>query len=353
MPRCNPLTIWTRPDRRHRMLLGALRCGTALLLIASARAEVPALADSTLRTSQTSAVACQADRLDFHESTDVNAFRNYGRAVGELLRQEKFDQLDCIADSARTQKARFSGGDWKLRQLYNALEEPEHGVHATEEDWKDHLGRLKRWVAAHPESITARVAFAKAYVGYAWDARGNGYSDTVSDSGWRLFRERLEKARSILEEAAKLKRKCPEWYVVMQRIALGQAWDSESVSALLEKAVAFEPQYQTYYQMYAIYLLPKWRGEDGDSARFAQEAADRVGGEQGDALYFWIAAKIACPCEEPEYKRLSWPRIQKGFEQANEWATIGTRRRGERRNTSIRASNGPLGWLQLRRVSVC
>ena len=250
----------------------------------------------------------------FDESTDIGAVKAYEDWIAQLLKEEKFDDLDCIADSVRSSKVRFSGGAWKIHRVYSGLTEPQPGMHATAEDWKDHVDRLERWVAAKPRSITARVALAKSYAGYAWDARGSDYADTVSESGWQLFRLRLAKAKSILDEASALKAKCPEWYVAMQQVALGQGWETDQAAELLQRATSFEPGYYYYYRMQANYLLPRWNGSKGDSPRFAQESADRLGGQQGDELYFFIGGQIVCSCNEPEFNGLSWPRLQKGFE---------------------------------------
>ncbi len=64
--------------------------------------------------------------------------------------------------------------------------------------------------------------------------------------------------------------------------------------------------------MHATFLLPKWYGEEGDTAKFAKQVADRIGGKAGDILYFQIAMRLVCSCDEPEILNLSWPRIQKG-----------------------------------------
>jgi hypothetical protein len=50
---------------------------------------------------------------------------------------------------------------------------------------------------------------------YAGAARGGGYADTVSQSGWNLFAERTTVAKATLIEAATLKEKCPYWYEAM------------------------------------------------------------------------------------------------------------------------------------------
>jgi len=246
------------------------------------------------------------------DASDNQGFIHYKAAIQQLFAAHKFEELDCIAHAARASKARFAGGRWKLAALYVALEAPRG--HATEEDWTTHLKTLNRWVSAKPQSITARVALAQAYSRYAWSARGSDASDTVTKSGWKLFDQRIEKARNILEEASQLKTKCPHWYFVMQRVELAQGWDLAKATALFDQAVAFEPDYQYYYRSHAHYLSPEWHGEEGDAQKFAQQVADHVGGVKGDILYFQIATELICHCQvEAHLKLMSWPRIQKGI----------------------------------------
>jgi hypothetical protein len=279
-----------------------------LLLMLPHRASADAAATKTQAASR----QCAFSDTEFDPGTDVHALDRYRDAIAQLLKQEKFGDLDCVADAARTGKTRFPGGAWKLRNLYIGLEEPRPG-HATQEDWLQHLDLLERWTHRNPQSITAPVALAEAYASYAWDARGDGSSDTVSGSGWKLFGERIAKAKTILDEASALSSKCPDWYVAMLQVAQGQSWELPRETALFQQAVAFEPAYQYYYRFHATLLLPKWSGEEGYAARFAEQSADRVGGEAGDALYFLIAEVIVCACEDAEFSHFSWPRVQKGF----------------------------------------
>ena len=263
-------------------------------------------------TPSNSAQVCASFGNEFDASTDVHAFKEYGAAVAQLLQQGDFEKLDCIADAARSNKTTFAGGMPQLHVFYRGLSNIDG--HTTEEDWKDRIAELERWVSASPESVTARVALAKAYVNYAWNARGEGFNDTVSDSGWRLFEERLAKAKSILDEASALPSKCPEWYVTMQQVAQGQGWDLDEFTALFEQARAFDPAYYYNYRVLPDYLLPKWSGKDGAASKFAEESADRVGGTEGDILYFQIGAALVCGCDEQaEFNRMSWPRLHKGY----------------------------------------
>jgi hypothetical protein len=248
-------------------------------------------------------------------SVNIDALQNFDDTTAGILKDEKFAELDCLADHARSGKERLPGGLWKITLLYEATSQPvSYPMHATQEDWTSLLQRLQKWVKVRPESITARVALALAYLHYANDARGSGYANTVSESGWKLFGERTAEAKRILEEASKLPTKCPEWYVAMQLVSTNQGWSVKEARALFEEANKFEPEYYIYARDLASYLLPKWSGEAGDTEKFVQEVADRIGGDKGDILYFQVASAnyVICGCDNnPE---LSWDRIKRGFE---------------------------------------
>ena len=255
----------------------------------------------------------QAAALNGDSSTDVEALHRYQNGIARMLREEEFEKLDCLADHVRSAKERFSGGPWKLHVLYAGLYLPvQYPQHSTEEDWNILLQHLRRWVADQPKSTTARVALAWAYLQYAWDARGDGYANSVSESGWKLFEERTAEARTILEDASHLPERCPEWYLAMQKVAENESWDKNEARALFEQAFKFEPEYYYYARLLAYYLLPKWSGNPGDTEVFTQEIANRVGGDAGDILYFRVATYVLCGCSDDPH--LSWPRILKGFE---------------------------------------
>ena len=277
-------SLLTRLPSTVRSFHTAIAVSAAVLLLL-----LPHTAGASAANAKRQAAArCAFSDAEFDPGSDVHALDNYSDAITQLLKQDKFADLDCLADAARAGKTKFPGGTWNLHNLYLSLGKP-RPAHATNEDWQHHLDLIERWQGKNPQSIAAPIALADAYVGYGWYARGNDSSDTVSDSGWKLFGERLAKAKSILEDASALATKDPEWYCVMLEVAQGQSWGRPRETELFEHAVAFEPDYQYYYRLHATILLPKWSGEDGDAARFAQESADRVGGESGDVLYFRIA----------------------------------------------------------------
>ncbi len=282
----------------------------ALLLLAAGRT----LADASEPATKTP--VCVTDSvviagLNGDASIDIKAVSNYIETVAGMLKAGRFRQIDCLAASARFHKERFPGGMWKLHAIYSGLEKPP--LHATPEDWGTHMKLVQKWVATNPRSTTARVALAESYVDYGEDARGSGYGDTVSDSGWRLLAERTAKAKKILDEASAHSMVDAEWYVAMQGLALHQGWEKEARRALLDKAVKFEPEYYYYYRYFSNSILPKWGGGEGEVESFLEESADHIGGDAGDILYFRVAADLVCGCQSDESLKFSLPRIQKGF----------------------------------------
>jgi hypothetical protein len=269
------------------------------------------LAVAPERNAEPAATGSEANSKDVAEPSS-----SYQSQIAVVLAEEHFDQLEKEAQELRTSKRKVTGGIWKLSQLYDGVSNPPLGAKATDSDWKTHFDSLAKWVAKYPRSATARIATAEAYVNYAWVARGTGYAEKVKQDGWALFGDRLESAKAALVEAAELKEKCPEWYAVMFNVALGDGWDKKQARELFDQAVAFEPEFNFYYNEYANFILPKWYGEEGETQAFAEEASKRLGGAAGSIIYFEVASVTACQCDKDRdsMEQLSWPRIKEGYE---------------------------------------
>ena len=291
-------------------------------------------------TAVTSTEAEIVPDLNPNVATDIHGIEKYQAAIRQLLQQEKFTEIDRLAAEARTTKARFAGGYWKVHTIYLALEEPGTKPSASEAEWTQHLARLEKWKEQFPNSITARISLAEAYNSYGEKARGVGYADQVTDEGWRLLAERAHKGQVILEEAEALPQKCPEWYAAMIEVARSEDWEPDQLQALFQKAVAFEPEYYYYYRMLADSLLPKWGGEEGDSARFAAAVADGIGGKKGDLIYFEIATTLVCACDNVHgLNGLSWPRIKAGYAALQELYGTSISHRNEIAMMAFRAAD--------------
>lgn len=243
---------------------------------------------------------------------EIVAFRGKSRAA---YNNSHFDELEKIATEVRESKARFGNGSWKIFQFHDSLacrdEEPE-GM------WQLHDRIHKEWIAAKPDSITARVAHADFFVKYAWHARGSGYADTVTPKAWKAFGIRLGKAAKILEGARTLSQKDPYFWDVALTVGKGQSWDKPAFDAVVAEAVAFEPQYFGYDLTRASTLLPRWYGEPGDWEAYAQQASERPGG-LGAEVYARIVMNLQGYHDNVfRESKASWPRTREGLKLMRE-----------------------------------
>jgi len=236
------------------------------------------------------------------------------RTVLKMLYREKFDDLEKMSGEFRKTKARFPDGVWKLEFFYNGLSSP---FEKSADGWKRYLAKMDKWMQKSPDSITAKVAAGEAWISFGMYARGGGYADSVSDEGWRLLAERIQKAYSLL--AAKPSNRaddCPVRYDYLLSLAKTQGLPRPQFEALFQEAITFEPAYFSYYQRKVEYLQPRWHGEEGEWQQFAQEILKLDPEKEGKTLYtrafLWPLWK---------YKKftsfnapgVSWPLMKQGF----------------------------------------
>jgi hypothetical protein len=236
----------------------------------------------------------------------------YEANIRALFQKNRFEEIDRIASDARASKVRLRGGYWGIHLLYGAVASPEN-PDAADSEWDANIARLKRWIAERPTSITPRVALASAYYNIAWRARGYDTADKVTDDAWQNFSQRMQLASDTLRDSLPLE-KDPEWFDLMLLVARDEGADLRGLKAIFDRGVAFEPDYQYLYEFESEILMPRWLGDEEDLARFADSVANRIGGKQGDFIYYRIGAYVWCACEpNSDYKTLNYQRIKRGY----------------------------------------
>jgi len=241
-------------------------------------------------------------------------YEEYRLQVLDRFVKQDYGWIDQEAHRLRLSKDRLPGGYWKLRALYAGVEEPSLGDKASDGDWEDLLQGLAGWVKSKPDSVTARVSLASAWRGYASKARGSGYSDTVSRAAWDVYGKRLENAEQAIADAAQMKEQCPYWFVIALQVGYGQQRDRESLEKIFEAGTTLEPTFYYLHQVKAIHLLPRWGGQEGDWERFADESALKIGGHQGDIVFFGIFSSMYATDPMLMNTHQKWvPKLLDGF----------------------------------------
>ena len=107
-----------------------------------------------------------------------------------------------------------------------------------------------------------------AEVRLAWEARGSGLANTVTEAGWQGFHEHLERAGEHLAAAHQAKPNFPEAPAEMMEVMLGQSGDSRG---WFDKTVAAQIDYFPAYHRMLWSLRPRWGGSHEEMYAFGVE----------------------------------------------------------------------------------
>ncbi len=184
----------------------------------------------------------------FEEAAE-EAKRQGWQAVERLLKsqpdpQERFEMLDTIVDETPGRPA-----------------------------WID------QWVEARPDDYMALLFSGWHEVSYAWEARGGArFKDTPTEA-FRLFQERLQTARPLLEAAADMSPQDDAGALVaMLTLARGQQYPKEYKRAIYDQVREIWPANTSALLAMIQNLAPKWHEgsieEMLDVARDAEYAPD-------------------------------------------------------------------------------
>ena len=237
---------------------------------------------------------------------------HYDAYITSLLVQQRFPQLEKIAEQNRSEKGLLLGGVWKNYQFFTATAHP---LANEDSAYQVRMNLLKEWVSAYPQSSAARISLAGLYDSYASFARGETAADLVTDSQWQLLHNRTALAVHALLDAAQLKERDAHWYAVMQAVSQNQSWSKSAMQDLLNQALAFEPDYYHFYRIHAQLLRPMWFGEPGEIQDFADETSSRLPEPNSSILYFQIMSSLACDCRwaVEDLSHASWPKLRQGY----------------------------------------
>lgn len=232
----------------------------------------------------------------------------------QLLRARDFEALEKKAAAWRKDETRDTDGMWMLRRLYEAVSRPEV---ESDETYGILIEHLDAWVRAKPRSVTARIASAEAWAGYAWLARGrSGATGQTSPEDQRVVAERIAKAEDLLHGAEALPEKCPELPAAWHTVAMFQHWPRERYDAMYAKAVAAEPTYYDYYLSKAFSLLPLWGGAPGEWQAYARSLAKAPDSADGSALYARVVTHVWTRTDKNPFRSgdADWPLAKRGFD---------------------------------------
>lgn len=139
-------------------------------------------------------------------------------------------------------------------------------------DRKKHLDALGAILQrGRPRSVLSRVFRGEGYMDYAWDARGSGWANSVTEDGWKLMKERLAVAEEELTAAWALDPTHSAAADGMVHILIGIGGGRERMEEWFKRAMAVNPYDATACSYKVNYLEPKWHGSNADLLAFGRE----------------------------------------------------------------------------------
>jgi hypothetical protein len=129
---------------------------------------------------------------------------------------------------------------------------------------------LKEW-RKNIQGYTGCRARGSSFIRWAWQERGGGFADTVTDQGWEHFRKWLSLAREELERALKVNPLGWEAHVDLIEVGMGLELPHEFLDEHFRAAIKLCPQSYGAYQNMFQSLMPRWGGEPKVFLAFARD----------------------------------------------------------------------------------
>jgi hypothetical protein len=231
-----------------------------------------------------------------------------------LFSSSSYKELDKLFDQLNQPSERWADGRWKLDAVSSGLA----SFFSEWKTWPEHYKKIQDWKKANPTSKGAAITEAIYWDTYAWNARGGGYASTVTEEGWKLFKQRLSKAEQVLIKSKSYASENRLWYAEYLNIALGLGWSRDKYQALFIDAIRKEKYYYKYYFEMVTFLSPRWGGNYELVDQFIRDSVSATKIQEGHTLYarlYWIISQM-----EGEEVNLftdtpaSWDLMQQGFE---------------------------------------
>jgi len=215
--------------------------------------------------------------------------QDFSVRVQKWLLKKDFDTLEVVVDHLRKTRPFYAEHFFQLKVFYQSLAIAD----SDPKRWEEHVARLEAWADAHPRSVAPQIALAESYIRRAWRARGGGFAGTVTDEGWKGFRLNQELAQTVLDKAKDMGgEKDPHFLCQRLMLLKGLQWSREEADEAVDAAIKNEPGYYHVYVRMAECLLPRWHGRPGDVEAFADDVAEKVGGDLGQRMYGRIVMTV-------------------------------------------------------------
>lgn len=127
-----------------------------------------------------------------------------------------------------------------------------------------------------PDNSLGNLIRGYYYTHAAWDARGGGQADTVTNQGWTLFFERLELARTFLVRSADQDNEDPSPLAALQTVGMGLQLERAITDEWFLEATSRDRFNQQAHFRKLFALCQKWHGSHDEMYDFARQTLSKL-----------------------------------------------------------------------------
>lgn len=218
-------------------------------------------------------------------ATQFNSRKEIEAEVTRLWSFKAFGELDKLEKSLRAENAMTASGWPSLAMFYQALNGLPSLVEGTPDELSSTYSAVEKWSAKYPSSQFGHLFKANVLMASAFQARGTGYSNTVSKAQWVAYNAYMNQARQYLDQHKKELAENPNWYEKMLDIANYQSWPRPSYEALLSEALSRHGTYLPFLMSSVFAYTPKWGGSYGKMIEIINANVGRVPVSLRDEIY--------------------------------------------------------------------
>ena len=206
--------------------------------------------------------------------------------------------------------------DTPFLEAYEAANEISHAIISNSKQEADILPVLvdcfqARW----PGEARALTLCGRANVRLAWNSRGSGYADSVTDVGWKEFARYLGEAERCLDQSWALDSTISDTAVAMMEVELGQGRGRDRMELWFHRAMSVDPACFDAAFAKAWYLQPKWYGSAAEAIAFGRECVESKKWKGRVPLILWEAHRMLANDQATGLKDAHW-------KQPGVWADV-------------------------------